>query len=113
MLFLHERGYKCPTPVPSIFCTSRSAPSDDIAFGTDGVINDENVEGGIEIYDGEEYSEEEFFVCAVRLLNFVPGKVMTEIPLSTQMLFYVGMAVGRLDQDLKVTCMVTFAHKRP
>ena len=77
------------------------------------MINDENVEGGIEIYDGEEYSEEEFFVCAVRLLNFVPGKVMTEIPLSTQMLFYVGMAVGRLDQDLKVTCMVTFAHKRP
>jgi len=40
-------------------------------------------------------------VCAVRLLNFVPGKMMNEIPLSTQLLFDVGMAVGRLDRDLK------------
>ncbi|KAL9986322.1 hypothetical protein ACROYT_G000458 [Oculina patagonica] len=56
---------------------------------------------GIEIYDGKEYSEKEYFVCAVRLLNFVPGKMLTQIPLNTELLFNAGMAVGRLDRDLK------------
>ncbi|XP_078343529.1 uncharacterized protein LOC144629159 [Oculina patagonica] len=56
---------------------------------------------GIEIYDGKEYSEEKCFVFAVRLLNFVPGKMLKQIPLNTETLFNAGMAVGRLDRDLK------------
>ncbi|KAJ7363159.1 hypothetical protein OS493_011437 [Desmophyllum pertusum] len=56
--------------------------------------------GGIEIYDGKDYSKEEYFVCAVLLLNFVRGKTLNEIPLNTELLFNAGMTVGRLDQDL-------------
>lgn len=109
MLFLHSRGYQCPTPVPSIFGTSfvmckipRNGPCDVIAFETDDVSSIGYSEDGIEIYDGEEYSEEEYFVCAVRLHCFVPGKPLNEIPLSSQLLFDAGLTVGRLDQDLKV-----------
>lgn len=158
MLFLQARGYKCPTPVSSIFNTylvkckiPRETQRCNVALETDGVtletIGDtpetngvtsetngfilesdgvalktakvlananitynghSSVDAapslgyGIEIYDGKEYSEEEYFVCAVRLLNFVPGKMLKEIPLNTELLFNFGMALGRLDRDLKV-----------
>ncbi|PFX11841.1 Hydroxylysine kinase [Stylophora pistillata] len=65
------------------------------------VTNLRHLVDGIEIHDGEEYSEEEFFICAVLLLNFVPGKLLNEMPLNTQLLFNAGMAVGSLDRDLK------------
>ncbi|KAJ7384582.1 hypothetical protein OS493_021213 [Desmophyllum pertusum] len=75
-----------------------SNPSFDIL----GSVNEaENLEDGIVIYDGKEYSEEEYFVCAVLLLNFVPGQMLNEIPLNTELLFNAGMTVGRLDRDLK------------
>ena len=73
------------------------------SFDTLGSVNEaENLEDGIVIYDGKEYSEEEYFVCAVLLLNFVPGQMLNEIPLNTELLFNAGMTVGRLDRDLKV-----------
>ena len=108
MLFLQARGYKCPTPVPSIFDTRfvmskipNGPPPDTMA--SDDVGNKRKLAAyGIEIYDGEGYCRETFSVCAVRLLTFVPGKVMNEIQVNTQLLFDAGMAVGRLDQDLKV-----------
>ena len=132
MLFLQSRGYHCPVPVPSIFNTyfvkckiPRGVESESVALATDGVIletesvalkndivlADTNVSfesegilgGGIEVYDGKEFSGEKFFVCNVRLLTFVPGKVLNEIPLNTELLFNAGMAVGRLDRDLEVS----------
>ncbi|KAJ7384578.1 hypothetical protein OS493_021209 [Desmophyllum pertusum] len=76
--------------------------SNNRSFDTLGSVNNAgNLEDGIEIYDGKEYSEEEYFVCAVRLLTFVPGKMLNEIPLNTELLFNAGIAVGRLDRDLK------------
>lgn len=137
MLFLQARGYKCPTPVPSILNTNfvkckipKEPQRGNVTLETDGVTletdsaametdnvfasasipyNDlsrvntaVNLGYGIEIYDGKEYSEEEYFVCAVRLLNFVPGKMLNEIPLNTELLYNAGMAVGKLDRDLKV-----------
>ena len=62
-----------------------------------------NIVDGIEVYDDEEYSEEEFFVCSVLLLNFVPGEILNEIPLNTHLLFNAGVAVGRMNRDLKVS----------
>ena len=132
MLFLQSRGYHCPVPVPSIFNTHfvkckipRSAQPGSIALETDGVtletesaaLKNGNVSAdtnvsfksagilgcGIEVYDGKEYSEENVFVCDVRLLTFVPGKVLNEMPLNTELLFNAGMAVGRLDRDLQVS----------
>ena len=107
MLFLQSHGYKCPIPVPSIFDTSYvkcKIPRRDVSpeSGVWQANGAQNLEYGIEIYDGEEYSEEEYFVCAVRLHCFVPGKPLNEIPLSSQLLFDAGLTVGRLDQDLKV-----------
>ena len=132
MLFLQSRGYHCPVPVPSILNTyfvkckiPRGTQPRSVALETDGVtletesaaLKNDNVsaetnvsfesEGvmgsGIEVYDGKEYSEENFFVCDVRLLVFVPGKVLDEVPLNTELLFNAGMAVGRLDRDLEVS----------
>lgn len=71
--------------------------------------NAANLGYGIQIYDGKEYSEKEYFVCAVRLLNFVPGKMLTETPLSTELLFNAAMAVGRMDRDLKVGLKMAWA----
>ena len=76
---------------------------DAVALASNDVGNKRKLAAyGIEIYDGEEYCREEFSVCAVRLLTFVPGKGMNEIQLNTQLLFNAGMAMGRLDRDLKV-----------
>ena len=131
MLFLQARGYHCPVPVPSIFNTyfvkckvPRGTQIESGALETDGVtletasavLDDDNLSAvsnmsiksaqilgcGIEVYDGKEYSEDQFFVCDVRLLTFVPGKVLHESPLNNELLFNAGMAVGRLDRDLRV-----------
>lgn len=103
MTFLNARGFKCTTPVPSVLGTPYvmcKIPRRDypgvIALETHGVHN------AAEIYNGEEYSEDEFFVCAVRLLNYVPGKVLKQISLSNKVLFEVGKAVGRMNRELKV-----------
>lgn len=132
MLFLQTRGYISSTPVHSSLKTHfvkckipkihlpGTVPSEPDHFsittikdtvgislenGTSllSVTNLRHLVDGIEIHDGEEYSKEEFFVCAVLLLNFVPGKLLSEMPLSTQLLFNAGMAVGCLDRDLKVS----------
>lgn len=66
------------------------------------VKNLRNLVHGIEIYNGDEYSEEEFLVCAVFLLNFVLGEVLNEIPLNTQLLFTAEKVVGSMDRNLKV-----------
>ena len=107
MLFLQARGHKCSTPVPSNFGTffvmckiPRSAPPSSVVLATDGSNKKKQFE--VEIYKGEEYCEEEYFVCAVQLLNFVPGKALNEVPPTTRLMFDAGMAVGRLDRDLKV-----------
>ena len=128
MLFLQARGYHCPVPVPSIFNTyfvkckiPRGAQTGSVALNTNrvtletesAVLNNDNLSTvriksaeilgcGIEVYDGKEYSEENYTVCDVRLLTFVPGKVLNEIPLYNELLFTAGMAVGRLDRDLRV-----------
>ena len=129
MLFLQSRGYHCPVPVSSILDTyfvkckiPRGTQPRSVALETIGVtsetesaalMNDDvlahtNVSfesagilgSGFEVYDGKEYFEEKFFVCDVRLLMFVPGKVLNGVPLNTELLFNAGMAVGRLDRDL-------------
>ena len=109
MLFLQSRGHKCPAPVPSVFNSSfvmcklpRAAQPGSVASATDGTNDVRDLENDTSIYNGEGYSEEEYFVCAVRLLTFVPGTSLNEIPLNTQLLFDAGMAVGKLDRDLKV-----------
>ena len=135
MLFLQSRGYHCPVPVPSILNTyfvkckiPRGSQTGSFALETDGVtletesaiLNNDNLSAvsnmsiksaeilrcGIEVYDGKEYSEDQFFVCDVRLLTFVPGKVLHESPLNNELLFNAGMAVGRLDRDLEVSVQV-------
>ena len=131
MLFLQTRGYNCSSPVLSILKTHLvrckiprkhragilHAEPGHVSMVTDkdtngiflengtsalSVTSLRNIVDGIEIYDGEEYSEDEFLVCAVLLLNFVPGKLLNEIPLNTQLLFNAGVAVGSMDRDLKV-----------
>lgn len=106
MSFLQTRGYKCSTPVPSIFNTPfvmckipKGPTNDNVAMASDGM---DKVPLKFEIYKGEEYSKEQYFVCAVRLQTFIPGKVLNEITLSTHLLWNAGMAVGGLDQTLKV-----------
>ena len=132
MLFLQSRGYHCPVPVPStrntyfVKCKIPRGPkprsvaleTDTVSLKTesatkknDDVSADTNVRfesagilgAGIEVYDGKEYSGEKYFVCDVRLLTFVPGRVLKEIPLNNDLLFNAGMAVGRLDRDLQVS----------
>lgn len=123
MLFLQSRGYHCPVPVPStrntyfVKCKIPRGPKPrSVALKTDSVAletesADTNVRfesagilgAGIEVYDGKEYSGEKYFVCDVRLLTFVPGKVLKEIPLNSELLFNAGVAVGRLDRDLQVS----------
>ena len=125
MLFLQSRGYHCPVPVPStrntyfVKCKIPRGPkprsvaleTESAAMKNDDVSADTNVSfesagilgAGIEVYDGKEYSGEKYFVCDVRLLTFVPGKVLKEIPLNNELLFNAGMAVGRLDRDLQVS----------
>lgn len=112
MLFLQSRGYHCPVPVPStrntyfVKCKIPRGPkprsvaleNDNVRFESTGILG-----AGIEVYDGKEYSGEKYFVCDVRLLTFVPGKVLKEIPLNNELLFNAGMAVGRLDRDLQVS----------
>ena len=109
MSFLQARGYKCSSPVPSIFGTSfvmckipRDTAPDGVVLATDHTNNICNQEKMFEIYKGEAYSGEDYFICAVRLLTFVPGKVLNEIPHTNQLLFDAGKALGRLDRDLKV-----------
>ena len=109
MLFLQSRGHKCPAPVPSVFNSSfvmcklpRAAQPGSVASATDGTNDVRDLENDTSIYNDEGYSEEEYFVCAVRLLTFVPGASLNEIPLNSQLLFDAGMAVGKLDRDLKV-----------
>ena len=132
MLFLQSRGYHCPVPVPStrntyfVKCKIPRGPkprcvaletetvaleTESAAMKNDDVSADTNVRfesagilgAGIEVYDGKEYSGEKYFVCDVRLLTFVPGRVLKEIPLNNDLLFNAGMAVGRLDRDLQVS----------
>lgn len=123
ILFLQSRGYHCPVPVPStrntyfVKCKIPRGPKPrSVALKTDSVAletesADTNVRfesagilgAGIEVYDGKEYSGEKYFVCDVRLLTFVPGKVLKEIPLNSELLFNAGVAVGRLDRDLQVS----------
>lgn len=130
MLFLQTRGYNCSSPVLSILkthlvrckiprkhragilhaepghvsmVTDKDTNGISLENGTStlSVTSLRNIVDGIEIYDGEEYSEDEFLVCAVLLLNFVPGKLLNEIPLNTQLLLNAGVAVGSMDRDLK------------
>ena len=103
MTFLNARGFKCSTPVPSVLGTPYvmcKIPRRDypgvIALETNGVHR------AAEIYNGEAYSEDVFIVCAVRLLNYVPGKVLKQTSLSNKVLFEVGKAVGRMNRELKV-----------
>ena len=128
MLFLQSRGYHCPVPVSSILDTyivkckiprgtqpkCAALETDDVTLETesaslknDNVLANTNVSGilgsGFEVYDGKEYSGEKFFVCDVRLLMFVRGKMLDEVPMTTELLFNAGMAVGRLDRDLEVS----------
>ena len=132
MLFLQSRGYHYPVPVPStrntyfVKCKIPRGPkprsvaletetvaleTESAAMKNDDVSADTNVRfesagilgAGIEVYDGKEYSGEKYFVCDVRLLTFVPGRVLKEIPLNNDLLFNAGMAVGRLDRDLQVS----------
>lgn len=103
LTFLNVRGFKCSTPVPSVLGTSYvmcKIPRRDYP----GVIALETNEehNAAEIYNGEAYSEDVFIVCAVRLLNYVPGKVLKQTSLSNKVLFEVGKAVGRMNRELKV-----------
>lgn len=107
MLFLNALGHKCSAPVSSIFDTSfvkckipRTMPTGHIAETT--YNRTDRVSGVFEVYNGEENAEDEYFVCAVMLLTFVHGKVLNEITVTTQLLFDAGVALGRLDRDLKV-----------
>ena len=108
MSFLQARGHKCSSPVPSIFGTSfvmckipsDSAP-DGVALATDHASDVCNLEK-FEIYNGEAYSKEDYFICAVRLQTFVPGKMLNEVPHTNQLFFHAGKTLGRLDQHLKV-----------
>ena len=113
MSFLRTRGHKCSSPVPSIFGSPfvmckipRNIPNNRVALTTDG--SKDGFSSEFEVYHGEEYLEEEYFVCAVMLLRFVHGTVLNETPLTTQLLFDAGMAVGRLDRDLKVNMKVFY-----
>lgn len=130
MLFLQERGYKSSTPVNSILktpfvkckipriyppsivnsepnhvsmTTDRDSNGISLETGTSPLIvkKNRNLVDGIHIYNGDVSSDDEFLVCAVLLLNFVPGEVLNKIPLNNQLLFTAGKAVGSLDQDLK------------
>lgn len=105
MSFLQSRDHACPVPVPSIYDTTfvmckipKVAPPDIVTMETNELADKDE----IEIYNGEEYSKEAYYVCAVRLLTFVPGQMLHEIPLNTQLCFDAGFALGRLHQDLKV-----------
>ncbi|XP_074633199.1 hydroxylysine kinase-like [Acropora palmata] len=106
MSFLNAQGHKCSTPIPSTFGTSfvkckipRTIPTGHIAETT--YSREDRRSGIFEVYNGEENSEEEYFVCAVILLKFVNGKGLNETTLTTQLLFDAGVALGRLDHDLK------------
>ena len=108
MSFLQARGHKCSFPVPSIFGSSfvmckipRDSAPDGVALASDHANDACNLEK-FEIYNGEAYSKEDYFICAVRLQTFVPGKMLNEVPLTNQLLFDAGNTLGRLDRDLKV-----------
>ena len=100
---LHQKGYHCPHPIP----TTLGSAGDMIVMnkkqlqsyesGTCG--NDKKANGSVAgMNDGSE--EEERY--AVRVLVFIPGELLINVPQNPQLLFKVGYYIGSLDRDLKV-----------
>ncbi|XP_045102821.1 hydroxylysine kinase-like isoform X2 [Portunus trituberculatus] len=78
MLFLHSRGFKVSKP-------------------------EKNVHGSHLIYakiSGDEVGEEGG-ENIVRLLTFIPGKILHQVPTTPQLFHEVGVFVGRMDNELK------------
>ena len=116
MMFLRARGYVCSTPTFSVFntpyvmckiakqVTKAKGKSASPSITLHDVSTERALIDGIELYDDKDYCKEDSLLCAVRLLTFVPGRVLNEMSLTTELLYEVGKTVGRLDRDLKVGC---------
>ena len=117
MLFLSERGIECPVPVPSVFGGAKlmcKVPQEE-SYGTKSFVNDikvpdvmsspptaVNLIDDIELFHGGTYDPDQHFLCAVRLLTFVSGKLLFDVPWTQELLFNFGKTLGKLNLFLKV-----------
>ena len=121
MLYLIERGFHCQEPISSRFGGTEvmckvpqegpTSSQDDVTevtkdHGLGAVENGESTHliGGIGLFNGEEYDSDKFFICAVRLLTFIPGQVLCDVPWTEDLLYHLGRHLGEVDLALQVRC---------
>ena len=112
MQFLADRGFKCPRPVQSRFGTTEvmcKIPKMKFIPTCEEAAEEERSElpeadrcMGLGIYAGEEYDPEKFDICAVRLLPFIPGRVLCDVPWTAELLYNMGRWIGRVSSALQV-----------
>lgn len=101
MHVLHQKGYKCPYPIPT-----RAGGGDLMVISSQQLHCLEN--GGDEVkltaVSGHTENKEDQCLYAVRVLVFVPGEMLSDVPQSPLLVFKVGQYIGSLDRDLQVLC---------
>lgn len=78
MLFLHSRGFNVPKPEKNV--TGSYLVHANISDDKAGEMGGENI---------------------VRLLTFIPGKILHQVPYTPQLLYESGAFVARMDNELK------------
>ena len=116
MLFLIKHGFHCQEPISSRFSGTEvmcKVPQEELTASKDeakamknrGVVENgesAHLTGGIELFNGEEYDSDKFFICAVRLLTFIPGQVLCDVPWTEDLLYQLGRRLGEVDLALQV-----------
>ena len=94
---LHEKGYKCPYPIPLARPGSEYVDMVVMSYKQLVVFEKEETKN-------DDLAEENGAVnkYCVRVLVFVSGKLLSSVPQTPALLFKVGRYVGSLDKDLQV-----------
>ena len=92
---LHQKGYRCPYPIPTILGSMGNM----VVMNKKQLQTYENDTGSVASMND---NGEEDGSYAVRVLVFIPGELLIKIPQDPQLLFKVGRYIGSLDRDLQV-----------
>ena len=95
---LHKKGYKCPYPIS--VARPGSEYDNMVVLNYDQLValeKDEVKHGDIDVAKNSAMNK-----YCVRVLVFVPGKLLAHVPQTPALLFKVGQYVGSLDKDLQV-----------
>ena len=112
MLFTKEEGFSCPAPV-KLACNDKyyvtcklpwksSMKTTVKLYEGSNRPSQQNLVDGIEIYQGQNSLKETECICAVWMVEFVPGKCLHEVPCTARLLKESGRFLARLHRSLKV-----------